>query len=228
MKNQHLVVILLAAVLVVAAAAPLCAAATLAKPNVTIPSGWELYDETAYPNAVAEHDSQGAGLLEYENTETYDYVMIYYENKPSQSYSSADLQSEVESIFYRDHTDLTLDESGVDTFAGVQAGYAKTYDATYDVYHLELVLIKGNYYMNIYAVYDATNTAENTVNSLINSISVDSGLFSGSMLYIIIGIIVVIVVVVVVLVLVMKRKKKAVAPMPAYQGNMSIPPPPPS
>ena len=227
MKTQRVLVILLAAAFVAILASPMVAAATLSKPNVTLPSGWELSDETNYPNEIAEHDEQGAGLVEYQNSETFDFVMIYYENAPSDSYTSADLRSEVEGIFYRDHEDLSLGESGTTTYAGVQTGFAKAYDSTYDVYHLELVMIKGNYYMNIYAVYDATNEAEDKGESLIYSINTDAGL--GSMLYIIIGIVVVIIVVVVVVVLLMKRKKKAApAQMPAYQGNMPIPPPPPT
>ncbi len=229
MKTQHILVILLVAAFVIAAASPICAAQTLSKPNVTMPSGWELSDETAYPNEVSEHDAQGAGLVEYQDSETFDFVMIYYENAPSDSYTSAELRSEVEGIFYRDHEDLSLDESGTATYAGVQTGFAKAYDSEFDVYHIELVMIKGNYYMNIYAVYDATDEAENKVESLINSINTDSGLLGGNMLYIIIGIVIVIIVVVVVVVLIMKRRKRA-APvtMPAYQGSMPIPPPPPA
>jgi hypothetical protein len=226
MRTKRLFVILLVAAFLVTLTTPLCYAATLSKPNVILPSGWELADETAYPNAISEHDEQGAGVVEYQDSETYDFVMIFYENAPSSNYTDAQLKNEAEDIFYRDHEDLALYDSGVETFAGVKTGYAKTYDSEYDVYHLELVMIKDNYYMNIYAAYDASSTeAENKVEALINSINTDTGL--GSMLFIIIGIVVVIIVVVVVVWLLMNRKKKtAYSQAPTYQSNMPVPPPP--
>jgi len=228
MKTKRLLVILLVAIFLVALTAPLCYAATLSKPNVTLPSGWELADETAYPDAISEHDEQGAGVVEYQDSETYDFVMIFYENAPSSSYTDAQLRTEAEDIFYRDHEELVLYDSGVETFAGVTTGYAKAYDSEYGIYQLELVMIKGNYYMNIYAAYDASSTeAENNVEALINSINTDTGL--GNTLFMIIGIIVVIIVVVVVVLLLMKRKKKtAYSQVPTYQSNMPVPPPPPA
>lgn len=222
MKKQQIMVILLVATFALAAL-PLASAQSLSKPSVTIPSGWQLTDETPYPNAYAEHDSQGAGLLEYQNPTNYDGVMIYYERAPSTTYTSSDLQYEAEAIFSRDH-DISYDESGVMTVAGVQAGYAKGYDSTYDAYVLELVFIKDNYYINAYALYDANSQSENAVMSLLNSIG-GGGLFSGTMLFIIIGVVAAVVIVVVVVVVMKKRKKPAVAQMPPPSY---IPPPPPA
>lgn len=224
MKNQRIIAILLLTTMIIVAAAPLCAAASLSKPSVTLPSNWEIYDETAYPNAVSEHDNAGAGLVEYENSVTYDYVMVYYENAPSTAYTSASLKTEVVDIFNRDHEDLTITESGTKTVAGVQAGFAKSYSETYDTYFLELVFVKGNYYINAYAVYYADN--ENDVFALLNSINTDASIFSGSNLLIIIGIVVAIVVVVVV-VLFMMRRKKSTQPMQAA-APVNFPPPPPT
>lgn len=222
MKKQQIMVILLVATFALAAL-PLTSAQSLSKPSVTIPSGWQLVDETPYPDAYSEHDSQGAGLLKYQNPTNYDGVMIYYERAPSTTYTSSDLQYEAESIFSRDH-DISYDESGVMTVAGVQSGYAKGYDSTYDAYVLELVFIKDNYYINAYALYDANSQSENAVMSLLNSIG-GGGLFSGTMLFIIIGVIVAVVIVVVAVVVMKKRKKPAVAQMPPPSY---IPPPPPA
>lgn len=226
MKNHRLFVIMLVATMVIAATAPLCTAATLSKPNVTLPSGWELSDETAYPNETSEHDSQGAGLVEYTDLSNNDIVIIYYENAPSDSLSSADLQSEAENIFIRDE-EYTYSESGVMTIAGVQAGYAKGYYTDSNAYDLEIVFVKGNYYINAYAFYDTTTQSNDKVMSIMNSIATETSIFSGTMLFIIIGIVIAIVVVIVVLVIFMRRKKKVVAPqMQTYQSN--IPPPPPT
>ncbi len=222
MKKEQIIAILIVATFALAAI-PLASAQSLSKPSVTIPSGWQLVDETPYPSADSEHDSQGAGLLQYQNPVNYDGVMIYYERAPSTTYTTADLQNEVEYIFSRDHEKM-YDESGIMTVAGVQAGYAKGYDSTYDAYELELVFIKDNYYINAYALYDANSQSENAVMSLLNSIS-GGGLFSGTMLFIIIGVVVAVVVIVVVVVVVMKKRKKPAAQMPAPNY---IPPPPPS
>ncbi len=222
MRKQHVIAILLLATIVLAAVPFASAAESLSKPSVTLPSNWQLTDETAYPNAVSEHDAQGAGLLQYQDPTTYDGVMIYYEKAPTTTYTSAQLQAEAEAIFTRDHSDLTYTDSGVMTVAGVQAGYAKALETTYNAYVLELVFVKDNYYINAYALYDANTQSENAVTSLLNSIN-NGGLFSGIMLYVIIGIVVVVVVVVVAVVMLRKRKKPV-----QIQTQNYIPPPPPA
>lgn len=221
MRKQHALAILLLVTIVLAAAPFATAAGNLSKPSVTLPANWQLTDETPYPDATSEHDPQGAGLLQYEDTVNYDGVMIFYESAQSTTYTSAQLRAEAEDIFYRDH-EMMYDESGTMTVAGVQAGFAKAYDAEYDVYILELVFVKDNYYINAYALYDANAQSENAVTSLLNSIS-GGGLFSGTMLYLIIGIIAAIIVVVVVVVVLRKRKKPVQMPPQNY-----IPPPPPA
>lgn len=221
MKKLHAIAILLLVTICLASLPFASAAESLSKPAVTIPNNWQLTDEVAYPNAVSEHDEQGAGLLEYQNPVNYDGVMVYYERAPATAYTSTQLKSEAEAIFYRDH-EMMYDESGVMTVAGVQAGYAKVYNSEYNAYILELVFVKDNYYINAYALYDATQQSDTEVMSLLNSIS-GGGLFSGIMLYLIIGIVVVIIVVVVVVVMLRKRKKPVQMPAQDY-----IPPPPPA
>lgn len=201
------------------------AADTLSQPTVTIPSNWKLDSATPYPNSVAEHDPLGAGLIEYSNKDTFDFVMIYYE-KSLQTFAASNLQAEAETIFQRDHS-ITMQNSGVDTYAGVSAGYAKGIDS--DIVTLELVFIKGNYYFNVYAYYDNTAQAENQVKSVINSINVAGTSPLGldtTMLIIIIGAVAAIIVVVVVVVIVARRRKKPQqSAQPAAQNN--FPPPPP-
>jgi hypothetical protein len=51
---------------------------SLSKPTVTLPANWKLQSETPYPNEVSERDSQGAGLSEYVDENTYGVIMIYY------------------------------------------------------------------------------------------------------------------------------------------------------
>ena len=204
----------------------MCYAQALSKPGVTLPANWELSTETAYPESVSEHDSAGAGLLEYQSLQTYDYVMIYYE-KATTSYTSAELKAEVTRIFSRDERDLTISESGTTPIAGVQAGFAKSYDTEYDVYCMEVVFVKGQYYVNAFAVYEGTQRSNDAVMSLLNSISSDSSAPSDTMLFALIGIVAAVVIVVVVVFVLRGRKKRAavaVSPLPPYPGNLSPPP----
>jgi len=225
--NKKTFTFLFVITLVLAAAIPFSSALT--KPSVTLPANWEVTEETPYPEEMSEHDPAGSGMVQYQNNINYDGVMIYYEDSLSITYTNNQLKSEVESIFERDH-EGDFDESGIMTIAGVSAGYAKAYDQEYDAYILELVFVKGSYYINAYAYYDANSASENAVMALFNSITVGSspgpsenqdGLFSGTNLLIIIGVVVAVVVVVVVI-LVMKKKK----PGQISQQNY-IPPPPP-
>lgn len=226
--NKKTFTFLFVITLVLAAAIPFSSALT--KPSVTLPANWELTEETPYPEEMSEHDPEGAGMVQYQNNINFDGVMIYYEDSLSITYTNNQLKSEVENIFERDH-EGNFDESGIMTIAGVSAGYAKAYDQEYDAYILELVFVKGSYYINAYAYYDANSASENAVMALLNSIGgttspspteTPDGLFSGTNLLIIIGLIVAVVVVVVVI-LVVKKKKPAQIPQQNY-----IPPPPPT
>lgn len=237
--NKKTFTFLFVITLVLAAAIPFSSALT--KPSVTLPADWELTEETPYPEEMSEHDPEGSGMVQYQNNINFDGVMIYYEDSLSITYTNNQLKSEVENIFERDH-EGDFDESGIMTVAGVSAGYAKAYDQEYDAYILELVFVKGSYYINAYAFYDANTASEKSVMTLLNSIGgttspsptqsggttsppptqTPSGLLSGTNLLIIIGLIVAVVVVVVVI-LVVKKKRPAQVPQQNY-----IPPPPPT
>jgi hypothetical protein len=222
-KQQVLAILILVAVI---STASLCQA-QVSKPNVTLPSGWQLNDETAYPDAPSEHDSAGAGYLEFLNPTNNDEVRVYYEKAPSTAYTSATLKSEAESLFQRDLSSYTMTESGTQQVAGVQAGFAKGYDSENDAYIVDIVFVKDSYYINAAAYYDANSQSEQQVNSLLNSISAGGAGLGGSMLFIIIGVVVAIVVIVVVVVVVRKRKKPATMEAPQMMPEGSYPPPPP-
>jgi flagellar basal body-associated protein FliL len=231
-KSQALLALVL---VVLIAAVPLAQAATLSKPNVTLPSEWTLKNESPYPNAPSEHDTAGAGKVEYYNPVNYDDVKIYYENAPSTTYDAASLEAEASNLFQTELTssNVSMQNHGTKQVAGVTAGYAYGYDSSVDAYLYDYVFVKDNVYYNVIAYYDANTSSESAVTSLMNSISMggsSSGL--GSMLYIIIAVVVVIVVVVVVLVVVMSRKKKTqqqqMPPQPMVPDINQPPPPPPT
>jgi hypothetical protein len=227
-KKQALLVIILIALIT---AVPLVQAATLSKPNVTLPSGWKLKEESAYPSAVSEHDPVGAGKVEYYNSVNNDDVKIYYENAPTTNYNAASLQAEAANLFQTELTNFRMEDGGSKQVAGVTAGYAYAYDSEYDAYLYDYVFVKDGVYYNVIAYYDANTSSETAVNTLVNSISTGgSGLaLGGPMLYIIIIVIVAVVVVVAVLAAVMSRKKKAKQqqiPPPMAPGMVPPPPPP--
>ncbi len=226
MSKNQIMVVLLATVMLVAV--PVCSAASLSKPIVTLPSNWTVTDETSYPNTYAEHDPAGAGEVTYEDSKTVDFVMLYYESVLS-SYSQAQLKSEVESIFQRDHENVEMTESGVMTIAGVPAGFAKGPEPQYGTYDLEVVMVKGNYYFNAYAYYDASSQSDSTVMSLLNSINADNSSFGGSMVWIVIGVVAAVAVIMVVVLLVRRRKKSSShATSPSTERTFPPPPSPPS
>ncbi len=179
-------------------------AQSLSPPSVSIPSGWELKQQTAYPNDRGDHDPQGAGMVEYDNPITYDFVMIYYENNNGVTYTSADLQAEAESIYQRDIGEPFTD-SGVTTFAGEPAGYVRVYNSTLDTYELQLVFVKGVYFLDIYSYYSASSQAK--VYSLIDSISPSNGGSAGNYLLFIVAGAIVAVIIVIVLVLIFLKKR---------------------
>jgi len=232
LKKQQLVMMFLLAGLILSSMPLAMAEATLAPPNVSMPnSNWEKTDSTGYPNIVAEHDPDGAGMLEYTDNTNYDVVTIFYEKAQVSSYSSSQLKTEAENIFedYDSSDTRSLDASGTATFAGVEAGYAEGYDDTEETYITELVFIKGGYYFNVQAYYDATVQSEDNVQALINSISV-SGIpgdttSSFPWSYVIIGVVAVVIVVLVVVMF--ARKKKSAQPQQQTPYDYPTPPPPP-
>jgi KaiC/GvpD/RAD55 family RecA-like ATPase/opacity protein-like surface antigen len=167
-KKFFLVAILAFFVLVSVAVPRVSSSVSLAKPVVTLPSGWTLTKETDYPSFSSEHDPLGGGFLEYENVRTAGVVLIYYEDSMGAAYTNDQLRAEAEKFYVRD-LGKNFTESGVMNVAGVTAGYAQTYNATIDLNSLELIFTKGNYYINVYTIYPNNNPS---AMAIVNSISV--------------------------------------------------------
>ncbi len=234
-------------------ALPLATAAESAvRPTVTLPnSDWILRTESTYPTEPSEHDPNGAGLIEYRNEVNYDFVMIYYERAVNGPMSDESLKTDAANIFARDHEDTVMSENGIKTFAGVSAGYAKGIESDYNIYTLELALVKGTDYFNVFAYYDANAESESQVNALINSITVSGTSSTPSptsspssttpspssssttaaqtgiesyYIYIIVIVVAVVAVVAVLLVVLRKRKSPMQSSTPTFASQ---PPPPP-
>ena len=225
MKKQQIVAVVFLLAIMIPMAVPLTKAAdTLSKPTVTLPSNWKLETDTPYPNDASEYDPAGAGLVVYADQQDSDFVMIYYE-KAQRSFTDPQLKAEAEGIFARDHSSVTMDESGVEEHVGFASGY----DAAEGAYVLEIVSVKNDVYLNVYAHYGNAIGDQNEVNSLIDSIGIASagGLLGGPMIFIIIGVIVAVIIVVVVVVVMRRRKKQ---PQTTTQASMpnDLPPPPPA
>ena len=171
LRKSVLAVLLLLCCLVSVTLPKGLAAGSLATPSVTLPSGWILSDQTPYPNfGEVNHDPQGSGFLKYNNSLTlYDEVLIFYENSLGVSYSNAQLQAEAEIVYTRDLGN-PFTNSGVTTYAGVPAGYVRVYNATDDFYELQLIMVMGNYYLDVFSRF--APSSEVSANSVINSISV--------------------------------------------------------
>jgi hypothetical protein len=206
----------------------------LAAPTVSLPnSNWEKTDSTPYPETYAEHDPAGAGMLEYTDQTNYDLVRIYYEEAQVTSYTPSQLKTEAEDLFNRldSDDDRSLDASGTANLAGVVAGYAEGYDSTEVTYKTEIVFVKGNYYFNVHAYYDATTQSESDVTSIIDSIDISGAAngtaFIGSLMFWTIVIAVAAVVVVVVVVVVVRSRKKKQPQQSATEYPYPPPPPPP-
>lgn len=120
--------------------------------------------------------ASNAGLIEYTDDVDYDFVMIRYERPPDivtfeMEEHPEGLANEAASIFERD-LGYRPDEYGMMTVAGTPAGYAKGYDPDFDVYDLQIIMVKGIVYLDIYACYEPTSKDEAQVLSLIDSITV--------------------------------------------------------
>lgn len=211
MKNyQLLVIVLLTSLIFVATVSSV--AATISKPSTTLSKNWEVDYEIEYPKAKSEHDLEGAGLIKYENSATFDDIIIRYERAPSIAYTSASLKEEAIDIFNsRNQKGLAISENGTMTVANVQAGFAKSYSYAYDTYFLELVFVKGDCYINAYAIYNADN--ENEIFTILNSLNIENSLVSGSNLLIIIVIIATIIGVIFISVFIMRKKKTTSPPV---------------
>jgi hypothetical protein len=134
-----------------------------------IPDNW--YKSVEEPLGSYEGEFGDAGLIEYIDDEDYDVVQIYYERAPDTIFEPLDVLACY--ILERD-LGIIADEYGTMTIAGTTAGYAKTYDYDWDVYDMEIVMVKGIVFIDIYACYDATSEDEAQVRAIIDSIEAPS------------------------------------------------------
>jgi hypothetical protein len=167
-------------------------ASSLEAPSITLPAGWSLDSQMAYPTGGgAIHDLQGYGWAAYRSSwyklpdtmnplhyyTIQDWMYIWYEDAMGASYSDIQLQSEAETIaptheryYYTEFFSPPAIESGITTYAGVPAGFVKYYNASVNLYAIQLALVKNGYYINIYTWYAQGN--ETVTNSILNSLSV--------------------------------------------------------
>jgi len=140
------------------------------KPTVSnIPQGWYLSTENDY-GTYQEVDGTKWGLVEYTDSDDYDGVQIFYGDIPPELEGRETDGSALTGRAVLEAVTFDPDEVGTMTVAGHLAGYAKAYDATTDVYEIEIVFVEGNTCIDIYAMYDANAADEAQVMSLINSI----------------------------------------------------------
>ena len=129
-----------------------------------IPEHWYLSDEAPYP----EFDN--FGFIEYMDEVDGDFVMIFYGDVPSELKGKESDRDALISRAIYEATSFEPTETGTMIISGWLAGYAKAYDAEYDLYDMEIVFVNGSTYVDIYAVYDATSEDEAQVMSIIRSI----------------------------------------------------------
>jgi len=139
-----------------------------------IPENWHLSYDEAYGSLEGEFGD--AGMTGYTDDLDYNSVLIWYERAPDIVRLEMDehpegLANEVASIFERD-LGYAPDEQGMMTVAGTLAGYAKGYDPDFNSYDMQIVMVKGIVYLDIYARYKTTSKNEGQVMSLIDSITV--------------------------------------------------------
>ena len=157
------------AIILIAVTATSCAAPP--RPMIDyLPADWSLLSLTPYEEGLyeGEYDDQ-SGLIAYWNQVTGDSIQTFYERAPEWDLTPSDLEQDADNIFQRD-IGYMPDETGIMTIAGTTAGYAKGYDADFDVYDLELVLVLDRVYVDVYAFY-TTPEVEDQILDMIGSIS---------------------------------------------------------
>jgi len=157
------------AMVILAMAAMSCG--DLARPMIAyVPPDWSLLSLTPYEEAlyIGEYDDK-SGLIEYVNQETCDIIQIFYERAPGSDLTPGALVQDADNIFQRD-LEYMPDETGVMIVAGATAGYAKGYDADFELYDLEIILVLDHVYLDVYAGYSFLE-AENEIMDMIDSIS---------------------------------------------------------
>jgi len=153
-----------------------CIGTGLASPIVSdVPNSWYISYELYYGEVEGTYN-WNAGMIEFTDSRDADFVQIYYEYAPEDGLSHNELESDalylLEEVLDFCEIKLEPSETGIMNIAGTEAGYAKNFDPETNRYVIEIVMILGEVYLDIYSCYDATSEDENQVMSLIESISV--------------------------------------------------------
>jgi hypothetical protein len=189
------------------------AADTLAKPIVTLPTGWQIEKDIAYPGAQGEFDPVGAGLLKYISADQNNIMWVYYEKNYANFFSDDSLKNDAVKIYNRDDlSSAQLNESGVQVYAGVMSGYTIGFNTTSKIIIMEIVFVKENYYFNVKVVSDivkSTNQDFDEIDSVINSISIPQ---PPEPYYYIVTAIIIVVVVALTLIILLRRRRKTQVP----------------
>lgn len=150
-------------------------AQSIFRPNVTLPTGWSLADETPYPNSPGQHDTAGAGMLSYlSSLNNPDEVRIYYEKAPAIDFTDATLKAEAETLYYYHTRGSDMNISGVEQAAGVNSGYAKYTSVASNFTIVVRVFIKDNYYFRVVEYYSVNYQSIQQVTSIVDSISINT------------------------------------------------------
>ena len=131
-----------------------------------IPDNW--YKTVDDPLGTWEGEFGESGMIEYTDDGDGDVLQIFFERAPDTV--TVPLGDLAASIMKRD-LGIVADEYGPTQVPGATAaGYAKAYDSDYGAYDLEVVMVMGIVFMDIYAFFDATPEDENEVIQILQSI----------------------------------------------------------
>ena len=167
---RRITLILLAAIIVCPLLVACNGSAGVTKPTIgSIPDGWYLSNQDSYGTFV-EDDNTKWGLIEYTDEVDGDFVQIYYGDVPQElKGKEADEDALIGRAVLESYA-FEPTEMGTMTVGGSLAGYTRAYDASYDVYDMEIVFVVGSTCIDIYTCFDANATDEAQAMSLIYSI----------------------------------------------------------
>jgi hypothetical protein len=165
------VMLLLLAVIIICPVLIACNnSGSVVEPTVgNIPDGWYLSAQETYGTYV-EADGTKWAVIEYTDEVDSDFVQIYYGDVPQElKGNETDGDTLIERAIQESVT-FEPTETGTMNIGNHLAGYARAYNASYDYYEMEIVLVIGSTCIDIYALFDATAADEAQAMSLINSI----------------------------------------------------------
>lgn len=220
MKKIRVITFLLAACIILSVFQISMASGSLSKPNIDLPAGWVLEEETPYPDDVSIYDPEGGGYLYYMNPDTYAFVIIYYERVMGDH--TLDSMRDRANYNFEEYGSYEYESSGMMEVAGEPAGYVKAADYQYDLYQLFIVTVIDDYFMEIFCGYQFGTQDETNVYTLMNSIATPSQAFDFTIIIVLVVVVVIVIVVVFVVLKLLKRKEKT--PKPAELRITAEPP----